>query len=156
MTFPFRAYAVDPNPAYPFHVIHRPVVPIRIGVGVGSRVPFFALLDTGADDSKMSTSQAERLGVVLNRTRPFVFKSATSVTVGYFGEVTLELRQSPVSYVWKAQVAVFPDSKSNDAEDQARVILGHTSFFRFFSVAFDFQRHRVKLRPNRLFVGQPR
>jgi len=92
----------------------------------------------------------------LDRTRPIVFESSTGFTVGHFGEVTLELRQPPVSYVWRAQVAVLPDPNPNDADDQARVILGHTSFFRFFSAAFDFQRHRVKLRPNRLFVGQPR
>ncbi len=47
MTYPFRVYGVDPSPAYPFNVIYRPVVPIRIGVGDGPRVPFFALLDTG-------------------------------------------------------------------------------------------------------------
>ena len=104
----------------------------------------------------MTFAQAERLGVTLDRTRPILFQSATGMAIGYFGEVTLELRRSPLVYVWKAQVAYLPDSKSATADDRANVVLGHTSFFRFFSVAFDFQRHRLRLRPNRLFVGRPR
>ncbi len=125
-------------------------------MGDGPRAPFFALVDTGADDSKMTFSQAERLGVVLDRTQPILFESATGSAIGYFGEVTLELRQSPVSYVWKAQVSFLPTPKTTSSEEEAKVVLGHTSFFRYFSVSFDFQRRRLKLRPNRLFVGRPR
>jgi len=156
VTYSFRAYEVTPSAAYPFDVIYRPVIPVRVGGGQNPRLPFFALLDTGADDSKISIRQAQRLGIILDRSRPIVFRSATGVTTGYFAEVTIELRQPPVSYVWKAQVSVLPDLNDSDVEDQTRIILGHTSFFRFFSVAFDFQRNRLKLRPNRLFVGRPR
>ena len=92
----------------------------------------------------------------MDRSRPIYFESATGSAIGYFAEVTLELRQPPIFYVWKAQVAFLPNSRTASDEDQARVVLGHTSFFRYFSVAFDFQRRRLKIRPNRLFVGRPR
>jgi hypothetical protein len=156
MIFPFRPYAIEPNPAYSFDTIHRPVIPVRIGVGDGPRIPLFGLCDTGADDSSLTTSQAERLGIPPPRSRPLVFQSATGSTIGYFAEVTMELRQAPRSYVWKAQVAVFPGPSRPEDEDPTRVILGHTGFFRYFSVAFDFQRRRLRVRPNRLFVGLAR
>lgn len=156
MIFPFRPYKVMPSSAFPFDVIYRPVIPVRIGVGDGPRRPYFALLDTGADDSRLTTDQADRLGVVPDRSRPIVFRSATGLAVDSFGEVTIELRRPPLSYVWAAKVAIFPDASEAEGEDQYRIVLGHTSFFRYFSVAFDFQRHRLKLRPNRLFVGRPR
>ena len=154
MKFQFRPDEVDPSPAYPFNVIYRPKIPVWVRVGDGRRTPFFGLLDTGADDSKMTFSQAERLGVTLDQRYPIVFRGVRSTTFGYFGEVTLEIRQSPTSYVWSAKVAFLPDPIDPLPNEQARMVLGHTSFFRFFNAKFDFQRNRVKIHPNRLFVGQ--
>jgi hypothetical protein len=155
MIFRFRPDEVDPSPAYPFNIIYRPKIAVWIGVDDGPRIPFFGLLDTGADDSKMTLSQAERLGVTLDRRYPIAFRGVRSTTFGYFGEVTLEIRQSPTSYVWSAKVAFLPDPIDPLPDEQARMVLGHTSFFRFFHAAFDFQRQRVKLNTNKLFVGKP-
>ena len=154
MRFQFRPDETDPSPAYPFNVIFRTKVPVWIGVGTGRRVPFFGLLDTGADDSEMTFSQAEYLGVPLDRRQPLVFRGVRSATFGYFGEVTLELRQSPLSYIWSANVAFLPDPIDPTPEEQSRMVLGHTGFFRYFNPTFDFQRHRVKLKPNPLFPGR--
>ncbi len=106
MIYPFRPDEIEPTSAYPFGIIYRPKIPIRIGVGD-------------------------------------------------FGEVTMELRQKGRSYVWSAKVAFLPDPNDPSPEEQARVVLGHTSFFRFFRARFDFQRNRVKLKANSLFVGRP-
>ena len=156
MIFRFRPDEVEPSPAFPFNVIHRPKIAVWVGVGDGRRTPFLGLLDTGADDSKMTFSQAERLGVTLDRNHPIPFRGVRSTTFGYFGEVTPEIHQSPTFYVWTAKVAFLPDPIDPLPDEQARVVLGHTSFFRFFHAEFDFQRHRVQLKPNRLFVGRPR
>ncbi len=152
MTFRFRPDEVEPSPAYPFNVLYRPKIPVWVGVGDQTRTPFFGLLDTGADDSKMTFSQAEYLGVELDRRYPIVFRT----TFGYFGEVALEIRQSPVSYLWSAKVAFLPDPIDPMPDEKGRMILGHTSFFRYFRADFDFQRQRVHLKPNKLFVGKPR
>jgi hypothetical protein len=154
--FRFRPDEIDPSPAYPFNPIYRPKIPVRVGVGDGPRTPFFGLLDTGADDSKMTFSQADRLGVTLDLRYPIVFRGVRSTTFGYFGEVTLEIRQSPISYIWSVKVAFLPDPNDALPDEQARMFLGHTSFFRFFNAKFDFQRQRVKINPNKLFVGRPR
>jgi hypothetical protein len=154
--FQFRPVEIDPSPAYPFNVIYRPTIPVWVGVGDGRRTPFYGLLDTGADDSKMTFSQAERLGVALDRRYAIVFRGVRSPTFGYFGEVTLEIRKSPKSYVWSAKVAFLPDPIDPLPEEQARMVLGHTSFFRYFKAKFDFQRQRVKIKTNKLFVGRPR
>jgi len=154
--YPFRPDEIEPTSAYPFGIIYRPKIPIRIGVGDGRREPFFGLLDTGADDSKTTFSQAEWLGVTLDRSSPIPFRGVRSTTFGDFGEVTMELRQKGRSYVCSAKVAFLPDPNDPSPEEQARVVLGHTSFFRFFRATFDFQRNRVKLKANSLFVGRPR
>jgi hypothetical protein len=154
--FQFRPDEIEPSPAYPFDIIYRPKIPVWVGVGDGPKVPFFGLLDTGADDTKMTFAQAERLGVNLDRRYPIEFRGVRSTTFGYFGEVTLQLRQSPRSYVWSAQVAFLPDPIDPLPDEQSRMVLGHTSFFRYFQANFDFQRNRVKLKPNKLFVGRSR
>ncbi len=153
MRFAFRPDEIEPSPAYPFNTIYRPKIPVWVGVGDGPKVPFFGLLDTGADDTKMTFSQAERLGVTLDRRYPIEFRGVRSTTFGYFGLVSLQLRQSPKSYAWVAQVAFLPDPIDPMPDEQARMVLGHTSFFRHFHASFDFQRHRVTLKPNSLFMG---
>ncbi len=149
MRFQFRPDEIEPSPAYPFNTIYRPKMPVWVGVGDGPKVPFFGLLDTGADDTKMTFSQAERLGVSLDFRYPIGFRGVRSTTFGYFGEVTLELRQSPISYIWSAQIAFLPDPVDPLPDEQARMVLGHTSFFRYFQAKFDFQRNRVHLKPNK-------
>jgi hypothetical protein len=57
--------------------------------------------------------------------------------------------------VWSARVAFSPDPKKDAApEERMTVILGHTGFFRYFHVGFDYQRGRVQIWPNGLFSGQ--
>ncbi len=152
MIFPFRPFPVHPSPAYPSPIIQRPVIPIWARAPGRSRVPFFGLLDTGSDDTKFPIAAADRLGVELDRSRPIVFRGVGGVARGYYGEVILELRQSPRSWVWSAQVAFLADPEGSDDEGII-VTLGHAGFFRYFHAAFDYQRGRARLRPNGLFVG---
>ena len=156
MIFPFRRADIEPTPAFPTNVIYRPVIPIWIGRKDGPRKPFFGLLDTGADDTALPLSEAGRLGVTLDRNYRIPFRGVGGATFGYFGEVTMELRQSPKSYLWTVRVAFLPDPRDAAAEEQPIVYLGHSGFFRFFNAKFDFQRNRVKINPNGLFVGQRR
>jgi hypothetical protein len=153
--YPLRRDEIEPTRAYPSPFIYRPRIPIWVGVGDGRRKPFFGLLDTGADDTKMTFSQGERLGVTLDRGSPIPFRGVRSPTFGYFGEVVLELRQNDLSYIWPAEVAFLPDPIDPDEEDRARIVLGHTSFFRYFRVTFDFEENQVELEPNGLFAGRP-
>ena len=154
MNFPFQRGDIEPTPAFPTNVIYRPIIPIRIGPKDGPRKPFFGLLDTGADDTALPLSEAGRLGVTLDRNHPIPFRGVGGTTFGYFGEVTMELRQSPRAYLWTTQVAFLPDPKDISLEGPPVVYLGHSGFFRFFNADFDFQRNRVKIHPNGLFVGQ--
>ncbi len=156
MIYRYRREEIGATPAYPSNFIFRPRIPVWVGVGDGPRMPFLGLLDTGADDTKMFISQAERLGVALDRGQPIPLRGVGGWTVGYFGEVTLELRQSPRFYIWTAQVAFVPDPSDATPAEKANIVLGHTSFFRYFKAEFDSQRSRVELRPNGLFVGRPR
>lgn len=156
MIYRFRSEEIEPSPAYPFRFIRRPKIPVWVGVGDGPRRPFLGLLDTGADDTKMTIAQAERLGVSIDRAHPMPYRGVRGFTFGYFGEVTMELRQSPRSYVWTVQVAFLPDPMDATQDDHARVVLGHTGFFRYFHARFDYQRNFVKIKPNGLFVGRPR
>jgi hypothetical protein len=156
LTYRFHRGEARPTPAYPFDTIFRPEIAVWIGVGDRPRKPYLGLLDTGADDTKLPISQAERLGVDLDRENPVLFRGVGGETVGYFGKVTMELRQSPKSYVWTATVSFLLDPPGSMQQDRISISLGHTGFFRYFHAAFDFQRGRVKLRPNRLFVGQRR
>jgi len=151
--YPFRPFPTSPSRAYPLDVIYRPVIPIWIGAPGGRRLPYYGLLDTGSDDTKMSFSEAERLGVTVDRSDPILFRGLGGIARGYYGEVVLELRQSPRSWVWSAKVAFVPDEKEDAPEDRMRVILGHAGFFRHFHASFDFQRGRARVRPNGLFVG---
>ncbi len=157
MIFKFRREEIQPTLDYPSGFIYRPKVPLWIGAEVsGPRRPYLGLLDTGADDTKMSLSVARRLGIKVDKSVPVVFRGLGGDAIGYFGSVVFELRQSPKSWVWTARVAFIRDSESDSEEEQARVTLGHTGFFRYFHVGFDFQRGRAQIRPNRLFVGLPR
>jgi hypothetical protein len=151
--FPFRRIDIDPTPAFPTNVIYRPIVPIWIGPKDGPRKPLFGLLDTGADDSALPLSEAKRLGVTLDRSLLVKFRGVGGETNGFFGEVTMELRQPPKSYIWTSWVAFLPDRMDASSEEKAIVSLGHSGFFRYFHAHFDFQRHRVNIRPNGLFVG---
>jgi Aspartyl protease len=152
--FPFRRADVEPTPAFPTNVIYRPVIPIWIGWESGPRKPFFGLLDTGADDTVLPLSEAKRLGITLDRSLLVKFRGIGGETNGFYGRVTLELRQSPKSYVWTAQVAFTPDQLNDSPENKAIVSLGHSGFFRYFNTHFDFERGRVNIRPNRLFAGR--
>lgn len=154
LIYQFLRGAIRPTPAYPFTAIYRPEIPVWIGVGDGPRKPYYGLLDTGADDTKLPLSQAERLGVTLDREHPIPFRGVGGVTVGYFGEVTMELRQSPRSYVWTVTASFLLDPIDTTPEERVSISLGHTGFFRHFYADFDFQRGRVKIRPNGLFVGR--
>jgi hypothetical protein len=154
--FRFRRYDVQPTPGYPSGVIYRPVVPIRVGAVGGPRLPFFGLLDTGSDDTKLTVSAAKRLGVTLDYAHPVLYRGVGGVTVGYFADMVLELRQSPKSYRWRARIAFLPDPADVTTEERITLTLGHTGFFRHFHADFDYQRGRVKLKPNRLFVGLPK
>jgi hypothetical protein len=145
---------VQPTPAYPFDTIFRPEIAVWIGVGTGPRRPYYGLLDTGADDTKVPLSQAEPLGVTLDHEHPILFRGVGGMAVGYFGDVTMELRQSPRSYVWTATVSFLPDPANVTPRDRVTISLGHTGFFRYFNADFDFQRGRVKIHPNGLFVGR--
>ena len=53
-----------------------------------------------------------------------------------------------------ATVAFLLDPTGVESRDRISVSLGHTGFFRYFHTSFDFQRGRVKIRPNGLFVGR--
>lgn len=153
MRYRFRRDEVQPTPSNPTGILYRPKIPVWIGSGIGPRRPFIGLLDTGADDTKLPMGVAERLGVILDRDRPILFRGVGGESFGLFGEVTMELRQSPKSYVWTARVAFLRDPPEVAADVQANVVLGHTGFFRYFHAGFDFQRGRVQLRPNGLFPG---
>ena len=155
MIFGFRPAHVQPTPSYPSAVIYRPKIPIWVGSRGGRRRPFLGLLDTGSDDTKLPRSVAESLGIDLDRAHPILFRGVGGHAVGHYGEVTLELRQSPKSYVWAAHVAFLPDPEETADEDRVTITLGHTGFFRFFHVGFDYQRGRVRIRPNGLFSGLP-
>jgi len=152
--FPFQRVDVDPTPAFPTDVIYRPVIPILIGPKDGPRKPFFGLLDTGADDTVLPLSEAVRLGVTLDRSVLVGFQGMGGGSNGFYGEVSLELRRSPRSYIWTTWAAFLPDPPGVSPEDRPNISLGHSGFFRFFRADFDFQRHRVKIRPNGLFVGR--
>jgi Aspartyl protease len=154
--FPFRRYGVDPTPALPSGAIYRPVIPIRLGPVDGPRQPFYGLLDTGADDVALPLSEAERLGVTLDRAPPIPYRGVGGLTFGYFGRVTIELRQSPKSLIWTTQAAFMPRPGDASPEEKSIIYLGHTGFFRFFHAHFDFQRLQVDVWPNGLFVGLPR
>ncbi len=125
----------------------------RSGKGGGDRCSP-GLLDIGADDTKFPLSVATRLGVEVDRTRPILFRGVGGEAVGFFGEVALELRQSPTTWVWTARVAFLPDPPDATREERTNITLGHTGFFRYFHVTFDYQRQRVRIRPNRLFGGR--
>jgi hypothetical protein len=153
--FRFRRSEVQPSPVYPSGVIDRPEVPIGIASGDRQCKPFLGLLDTGSDDTKLPISVAERLGVSLDRDHPILFRGVGGTTLGYYGEVVLELRQSPKSYRWAAHVAFLPDPDDITSEERIAITLGHAGFFRSFHVGFDYQRRRVRIRPNGLFVGLP-
>jgi hypothetical protein len=155
VTFKFRRAEVQPTPAYPSGAIDRPVIPIWVGAREGPRRPHLGLLDTGSDDTKFPMAVAERLGVELDRDHPVLFRGVGGEAVGYFGDVILELRQSPRSWCWAARVAFLPGPMDDSAEDRIMIALGHTGFFRYFHVGFDYQRGRVRIRPNGLFVGLP-
>jgi len=152
--YPFRRYNVPPSPAYPSGVIFRPVIPIWAGAEGQPRLPSLGLLDTGSDDTKFSLSAAERMGVTLDRNHPILFRGVGGMAIGFYGEVTLELRQSPKSYLWSARVAFLPDPPNSEPEERFAITLGHGGFLRHFHVRFDYQRYRVKLLPNRLFAGR--
>ena len=154
MIYPFRREDAEPTPAHPSPVIFRPRIPI--GSGEGRRQPYFGLLDTGADDTAIPLSEALRLGVRLDRDQTIPFRGVGGPTVGYYGEVTMELRQSPKSYVWAARVAFLADRGGSVIDEPSNVYLGQAGFFRHFHASFDFQRSRVKIRPNGLFVGRAR
>lgn len=154
MTYHFRRYQVPPSPAYPSGVIFRPVIPVWVGAEGHRRLPTLGLLDTGSDDTKLSLSAAERMGATLDRDHPILFRGVGGTAIGFYGEVTLELRQSPRTYLWAARVAFLPDPPNSGPEERFAMTLGHAGFFRHFHVGFDFQRHRVELWPNGLFVGQ--
>ena len=51
-------------------------------------------------------------------------------------------------------MAFLLDPTGVELRDRISVSLGHTGFFRYFHTSFDFQRGRVKIRPNGLFVGR--
>lgn len=152
MIFPFRPFEVDPNPAYPSGVIHRPVIPVWVSAG-DRPVPLFGLVDTGADDTKMPRSVADRLGASLDLDHPTVFRGLGGFAVGHYGDVVLELRQSPKVYRWAARVAFLRDRDDDDPSDRVTITLGHAGFLRHFHTSFDFQRGRLRIRPNRLFQG---
>jgi len=95
------------------------------------------------------------LDVELDRGRAIPFRGVGGLTFGYFGDVTMELRQSPRSYRWAARVAFLHDEDVPGSEKKSDVYLGHTGFFRYFHANFDYQRGRVSLHPNGLFVGRP-
>jgi hypothetical protein len=154
--FSFQRADIEPTPAFPSNVIYRPVIPIWIGPKGGPLKPFLGLLDTGADDTALPLSEAGRLGVSLDRSHPIPFRGVGGPTFGYFGEVTMELRRSPKFYRWTIQVAFMPKPKDASPEELTLVYLGHSGFFRFFNAKFDYQRNRVKIHPNGLFVGQRR
>lgn len=154
MTYKFRRFVVPPSPAYPSGAIYRPVIPIWVGPRGGPLKPYFGLLDTGSDDTKLPLSEAERLGVALDRGHPVPFRGVGGFAVGYYGEVVLELRQSPKVYSWVARAVFLPLPPGSDLEDRTTITLGHAGFFRHFHVGFDYQRYRVELKPNRLFAGQ--
>jgi hypothetical protein len=154
VTYKFLTFEVTPSPAYASGVISRPVIPIWVGVHDRPRKPFFGLLDTGSDDTKLPLSVAKRLGVVVDEDHPVLFHGVGGYTVGYYGELVLELRQSPKSWVWGARVAFLPDSKESEVEGRITLTLGHAGFFRHFHVGFDYQRARVRIRPDGLFVGR--
>jgi len=156
LIYPFRDEAVEPTPAHPSRVIFRPKIPIWVGAFEGRRRPYLGLLDTGADDTAIPLSEAQRLGVTLDRSQPVLFRGVGGPTVGYYGEVTMELRQSPKSYVWAARVAFMADRDGSVLDGPKDVYLGQAGFFRHFHASFDFQRGRVKIRPNGLFVGLAR
>jgi hypothetical protein len=151
--FKFRRAEVQPTPAYPSDIIYRPEIPVWIGPSGGRRLPFFGLLDTGSDDTKLPLSIAHRFGVELDRDHPIVFRGVGGMAVGHYGEVVLELRQSPRSYIWAAHVAFLPDPDDATSEERMTIILGHAGFFRYFHVGFDYQRGRVRVRPNGLLAG---
>jgi hypothetical protein len=153
--FPFRRAEVQPTPGYPSGIILRPEVPVWIGLPGGRRRPYFGLLDTGSDDTKLPLSIAHRFGVALGGDHPIVFRGVGGLAVGFYGEVVLELRQSPKSYIWTAHVAFLPDPVDATPEERIAILLGHAGFFRHFHVAFDYQRGRVRIRPNGLFAGLP-
>jgi hypothetical protein len=155
VTFKFKRYDVQPAPTYPSGVIYRPVIPIWIGAEDGPRKPYFGLLDTGSDDTKFPMSVSDRLGVLLDRDHLIAFRGVGGEAFGYFGKVTMELRQTPRTWRWSANVAFLPPPKDASPEEEITITLGHTGFLRYFHVAFDYQRGRVKIRPNRLFVGLP-
>ena len=153
MNFPFQRGDLEPTPAFPTNVIYRPIIPIRIGPAGGPLKPFFGLLDTGADDTALPLSEAGRLGIALDRDHPIPFRGVGGSTFGYFGEVQMELRQSPRSYHWTVKVAFLPDPGDGSPGRSTIVYLGHSGFFRYFHTNFDYQRSRVRIHPNGLFVG---
>jgi hypothetical protein len=155
MIFRFRRAEVAPTPAYASQTIYRPKIPIWIGPRGGRRRPFLGLLDTGADDVKLLLPAAIELGIKLDRAHPITWYGVGGLAVGFYGEVVPELRQSPKSYIWAAQVAFVSDPANAPSEERNVTTLGHTGFFRYFHANFNFQRGRVSIRPNGLFVGLP-
>jgi hypothetical protein len=155
--FPFRPCDVEPSPAHPSNRIWRPIVPIRI-VGRSGTQRLFGHLDTGADETKLPMEVASNLGIEIDPQQPARFQGLGGQQAkGFYGEdVCLELRQGQKSYRWLiAKIAFLYDPPDANEEEKITITLGHVGFFRYFNVAFDHQRSRVKIRPNGLFRHHP-
>jgi hypothetical protein len=149
MRFGYASYEVDPSPAVPSGVLHRPEVAIEV-IGPKRVETIQALVDTGSDETVFPASLANEIGAQLEYASAGRASAVGGHAVQFVpGSVTLQLTQGGRTCRWQTAVG-FLDAEQ--PEDEI-ALLGYAGFLEYFLATFDSEGRELELTPNNRCPG---
>lgn len=145
MRFGYVQLPVEPTPASPEGMIHRPYIPLVVH-GPRTSATVIALVDTGADETILPAYVLTEIGGKYERDQQARFRGVGGhlVTVNY-SQVSLALDHADGEYRWSAKVGFL--------EGKQVAILGTKGFLEHFNATFNADHLYLKLQPSKAFPG---